>query len=55
MSNPKEVSTATVSNDSINSEVTTSRWRRIVGLVWDSAEGEPRNRKYVQKVDAYML
>ncbi len=45
-----------VSEDSIDHEVkTSSRWRRILGYVWDSAEGTPRNRKYVQKLDAYML
>ncbi|CZT09539.1 related to transporter protein [Rhynchosporium graminicola] len=39
-----------ISEDSSDHEPqTTSRWRRIVGYVWDSAEGTLRNRKYVQK------
>lgn len=58
MSSPKvfEVDAAAVSDDNFEHEAkTTSRWRRIVGVVWDSAEGTPRNRRYVQKLDAYML
>ncbi|KAB8292889.1 hypothetical protein EYC80_007255 [Monilinia laxa] len=46
------------SDESIDHETevkTTSRWRWIVGLIWDSAEGTPRNRRYVQKIDAYMF
>ena len=34
---------------------TTSPWRKVVGWVWESAEGTPRNRKYVHKIDGYML
>ena len=56
MSNPKEVTIAsTVLSDPPDNEVTSSWWRRIIGLVWDTAEGDPRNRKYVQKIDMYML
>lgn len=63
MSVPKAaLASATVSDpndideyDHDGQEVKTSRWRRIIGCVWDSAEGTPRNRKYVQKLDAYML
>lgn len=32
-----------------------SVWRRVVGLVWDSVEGDERNRKYVQKLDGFLL
>ncbi|KAF2437252.1 pantothenate transporter liz1, partial [Karstenula rhodostoma CBS 690.94] len=28
-----------------------SLWRRIVGVVWDSLEGEPEYRRYVQRLD----
>ncbi len=31
------------------------RWRRFAGLFWDSLDGEPRERRYVQKLDAYLL
>ncbi|RDW63694.1 hypothetical protein BP6252_11239 [Coleophoma cylindrospora] len=55
MSDVKEVTPAVVSDTSIDHEVRTSWWRRIVGLVWDSAEGEPRERKYVQKIDGFMF
>lgn len=60
--NLKATASATVSGSDNQTSVdnhhevkTTSWWRKIVGLVWDSAEGEPRERKYVQKIDAYML
>ena len=33
----------------------TSWWRRLVGLIWDSVEGDPRDRRYVQKVDTFLL
>lgn len=33
----------------------TSLWRRVVGLVWDSVEGDPEYRKYVQRLDTFFL
>jgi len=30
-------------------------WRRAVGLIWDSVEGDARNRRYVQKLDTFLL
>ncbi|PVI01798.1 MFS general substrate transporter [Periconia macrospinosa] len=30
-------------------------WRRALGLIWDTADGDKRNRKYVQKLDAYLF
>ena len=32
-----------------------SWWRRLVGLIWDSVEGDARNRRYVQKLDGFLL
>ncbi|KAK1671242.1 pantothenate transporter liz1 [Colletotrichum godetiae] len=32
-----------------------SRWRKIVGLVWDSVEGDPEYRKYVQRLDTFFF
>lgn len=62
MAADKEVSTevvsASTSQENIDREhevKTTSWWRHILGYVWESAEGDPKNRKYVQKIDAYML
>lgn len=56
---PKEdavVTAGTVSASSNPEEVEKSPlWRRALGLIWDSAEGDKRNRKYVQKLDAYLL
>jgi ACS family pantothenate transporter-like MFS transporter len=34
---------------------TTSWWHRIVGLVWDSLDGEPEYRHYVQRLDRIFL
>jgi hypothetical protein len=36
-------------------KATTNWWRRIVGLIWDSVEGDARNRRYVQKLDTFLL
>ena len=58
--------TGNVSDNSINNDhdheynhedegKTISSWRKVVGWVWESAEGTPRNRKYVHKIDGYML
>lgn len=55
LNSDKDVASATVVDSHAEQEVKTSWWRRIVGFVWDSVEGEPRDRKYVQKVDAYMF
>lgn len=33
----------------------TSLWRRVVGLVWDSVEGDPEYRQYVQRLDTFFL
>lgn len=30
-------------------------WRRVAGVFWDSFDGEPRERRYIQKLDAYLL
>ena len=32
-----------------------SWWRSVVGLVWDSVEGDARNRRYVQKLDTFLF
>ena len=33
----------------------TSLWRRVFGLVWDSVDGDPEYRKYVQRLDTFFL
>ena len=30
-------------------------WRWVVGLFWDSVEGDPRNRRYLYKLDGFLL
>jgi hypothetical protein len=32
-----------------------SRWRRILGLFWDSVDGHPQERRYIQKLDTFMF
>jgi hypothetical protein len=41
--------------ESLETPPKSSWWRRLVGLVWDSVEGDARNRRYVQKLDLYLL
>lgn len=38
-----------------NSVVKAPRWRRLLGFFWDSLDGDPRDRQYVQKLDTYLL
>lgn len=30
-------------------------WRRLVGFFWDSVDGDPRDRRYIQKLDTFLL
>ncbi|KAF5012750.1 hypothetical protein FDECE_1170 [Fusarium decemcellulare] len=30
-------------------------WRRIVGFFWDSVDGDPRDRRYIQKLDTFLF
>ncbi|KAM5355066.1 hypothetical protein ACJ41O_001712 [Fusarium nematophilum] len=32
-----------------------STWRRVVGFVWDSVDGDPRDRRYIQKLDTFLF
>ncbi|KAI1484775.1 major facilitator superfamily domain-containing protein [Biscogniauxia mediterranea] len=32
-----------------------ARWRRVVGYLWDSVDGDPRQRKYILKLDTYLF
>lgn len=48
----KDTSVATASiRGSSTGPKTTNRWRRIVGYVWDTVEGDPEYRRYVTKLD----
>jgi ACS family pantothenate transporter-like MFS transporter len=52
----KEVGDIAVTEVNTGSDVkTTSRWRKIVGYVWDSVEGDPEYRRYVQRLDLFFL
>lgn len=30
-------------------------WRRVLSVVWDSADGDPEYRRYVQRLDLFLL
>lgn len=32
-----------------------SPWRKFVGIFWDSVDGSPKRRRYIQKLDTYLL
>lgn len=52
----KEIGDIAVTEVNTGIEVkNTSRWRKIVGYVWDSVEGDPEYRQYVQRLDLFFL
>jgi hypothetical protein len=38
-----------------NTETKSSLWRRVLSFVWDSADGDPEYRRYVQRLDLFLL
>lgn len=38
-----------------SSQPKSALWRRIVSLVWDTADGDPEYRRYVQRLDLFVL
>lgn len=32
-----------------------SLWRRFLGLIWDTFDGDPEERRFVRKVDYFLL
>lgn len=36
-------------------EAKSSLWRRVLSFVWDSADGDPEYRRYVQRLDLFLL
>ena len=67
--NPEAMPTETPDNDSTRTKNATSLttpiasdtatkspiWRRILSFVWDSADGDPEYRRYVQRLDLFLL
>lgn len=51
----KDASSVAVVEPCPRETIKTPLWRRIVGLVWDSVEGDPEYRKYVQRLDTFFL
>lgn len=41
--------------DSSETEAKSSLWRRVLSFVWDSADGDPEYRRYVQRLDLFLL
>jgi hypothetical protein len=48
-------STGSLEPEETAPKVKIPRWRRWVGYIWDSYGAEPTERKYIQKVDLYLL
>jgi ACS family pantothenate transporter-like MFS transporter len=38
-----------------NTERESPLWRRVLSFVWDSADGDPQYRRYVQRLDLFLL
>jgi ACS family pantothenate transporter-like MFS transporter len=38
-----------------HTEAKSSLWRRVLSFVWDSADGDPEYRRYVQRLDLFLL
>ncbi|KAF9876576.1 pantothenate [Colletotrichum karsti] len=55
LDNSKEVGSVSVAEPTSHEVQTTSWWRKILGLVWDSVEGDPEYRAYVQRLDLFFF
>jgi len=67
--NPEAMPIETVDNDNTRTKNATSPttlitsdtetkspiWRRVLSFVWDSADGDPEYRRYVQRLDLFLL
>jgi MFS transporter, ACS family, pantothenate transporter len=51
----KDLGPVKVTETAIDEAKTTSWWRKIVGYVWDSVEGDVEYRRYVQRLDLFFL
>ncbi|OJJ00878.1 hypothetical protein ASPVEDRAFT_71042 [Aspergillus versicolor CBS 583.65] len=51
---PVEESSSDASNPS-ETPVKQSLWRRFLGLIWDTFEGDPEERRFVRKVDYFLF
>jgi ACS family pantothenate transporter-like MFS transporter len=51
----KDASSISIAGPSCEEKGKTSFWRKTVGLVWDSVEGDPEYRRYVQRLDTFFL
>jgi ACS family pantothenate transporter-like MFS transporter len=38
-----------------DTETKSPLWRRMLSFVWDSADGDPEYRRYVQRLDLFLL
>ena len=41
--------------DISDTETKSCLWRRVLSFVWDSADGDPEYRRYVQRLDLFLL
>ncbi|KAL9527002.1 MFS transporter [Sphaerulina musiva] len=50
-----EIEQQTTSSPSPSTPAPNSRWRRIIGIIWDTFDGTPQERRYVRKLDTFLL
>lgn len=53
--NSKETRPLSITETPSGDVKTSSWWRKILGYVWDSVEGDPEYRAYVQRLDLFFL
>lgn len=53
--NSKHATSVSVAEAAPGQTQKASLWRRILSFVWDSAEGDPEYRKYVHRLDLFLL
>ena len=51
----KNATSALSMPDRNETEAKSSLWRRVLSFVWDSADGDPEYRRYVQRLDVFLL
>jgi ACS family pantothenate transporter-like MFS transporter len=54
-STPTKNATSQTITSTRNEGTKSSTWRRVLSFVWDSADGDPEYRRYVQRLDLFLL
>ncbi|KAJ4320923.1 hypothetical protein N0V84_005627 [Fusarium piperis] len=54
-STDEDIAVQVPTNASEHTTVKRPLWRRLVGFFWDSVDGDPRDRRYIQKLDTFLF